>query len=84
MIAAATSSLVVCAIAAVIICLCIKKNTRASRQTHGRVDMNPVYGECEAYYEGREKMQVEDSNTFYGAGEEGWEDSATDRNSHYQ
>ena len=46
--------------------------------------MNPVYGECEAYYEGREKMQVEDSNNYYGAGDEGWEDSATDRNSHYQ
>ena len=84
MITAVTSSLIVCSLSAVLICLCIKKKTRSSRQTHESADMNPVYGECEAYYEGRDKMQVEDSNTYYGAGDEGWEDSATDRNSHYQ
>ena len=43
-----------------------------------------ITGECEAYYEGRERMQVEDASPYYGTGEEGWEDVAKDQNAYYE
>ena len=50
----------------------------------GQVDVNPVYGCSSAYYQGRERMQVEDRSPYYGVREEGWEDFATDNNAYYQ
>ena len=77
------AALATCAIVVVTICLCRKRRNRSSMQD--QVDMNPVYGECEDYYEGRQRMQVEDTCPYYGAGgDEGWEDVATDRNECYE
>ena len=81
-IAIAAAVLVTGFIIAVTVCICRKRRSSSSSQEQGRVDMNPVYGECEAYYEGQERMQVEDASPYYGAGEECWDDVATDRNAH--
>ena len=73
---------VICSVV-LMIRLCKKRSSTSSSTERGRVDVNPVYGECEAYYEGGERMQVEDASPYYGSGEEGWDDVVTDRNAFY-
>ena len=64
--------------------LCFKKRRARKAMRPGRVDQNPVYGHSEAYYMGREWMQMEDTSPHYGVGDEGWEDFAQDRNPYYE
>ena len=78
------SAMIFCAGLFTILILCYRKR-RASEKAKrpGRVDKNPGYGHSEAYYMGREKMQVVDTSPYYGVGEENWEDFVTDDNTYY-
>ena len=64
--------------------LSYRKKRSSEDKRPGQVDENPCKGHSEDYYQGRERVQVDDTSPCYGVRDEGWEDCATDENTYFQ